>query len=290
MTDPGGGNRIHYLRVLWDNPVGSIGVLLLMLLLGMALLAPQLSPYCPSARVGRPFQRPGAGHLLGTNDIGQDILSEIIWGTRASLTIGVVTGMLVTIVGTTVGLISGYTGGIVDNLLMRFTDLVLIVPFLPLMILLAAFLGPSFYNLLLVMAVLLWARPARIIRSQVLSLRSRTYVEAAQAAGASSGRIMLRHILPGVLPLALAQFVMSTSLAILIEASLSFLGLGDPMQKSWGTILYYAQARGAFLTGAWLWWVLPPGLLITLTVMGFTLTGFALDRYVNPRLNRPPAS
>ncbi len=274
------------LKVLFDNPPGLIGVVLLVMLLGIAVFAPQLSPYNPDERVGRPFQRPGEGHLLGTNDIGQDILSEIIWGTRASLTIGVVTGMLVTVAGTTVGLVAGCTGGTVDSLLMRFTDLVLIIPFLPLMILLAAFLGPSFYNLMLVIAVLMWARPARIIRSQVLTLRCRTYVEAARAAGASSGRIMVRHILPGVLPLAVAQFVMSASMAILIEASLSFLGLGDPVQKSWGSILYYAQARGAFLTGAWLWWVLPPGLLITLTVMGFAMTGFALDRYVNPRLNR----
>jgi len=280
------GKRPMSLKVLFDNPPGLIGVVLLVMLLGIAVFAPQLSPYNPDERVGRPFQRPGEGHLLGTNDIGQDILSEIIWGTRASLTIGVVTGMLVTVAGTTVGLVAGCTGGTVDSLLMRFTDLVLIIPFLPLMILLAAFLGPSFYNLMLVIAVLMWARPARIIRSQVLTLRCRTYVEAARAAGASSGRIMVRHILPGVLPLAVAQFVMSASMAILIEASLSFLGLGDPVQKSWGSILYYAQARGAFLTGAWLWWVLPPGLLITLTVMGFAMTGFALDRYVNPRLNR----
>jgi ABC-type dipeptide/oligopeptide/nickel transport system permease subunit len=290
MTNASGGKRFYALRLLAKSPPGLIGALLLVMLLGTAVLAPQLSPYDPNDRVGRPFQQPGAGHLLGTNDIGQDILSEIIWGTRASLTIGVVTGMLVTSVGTLVGLVAGCSGGLVDNLLMRFTDLMLIIPFLPLMILLAAFLGPSFYNLLLVMAVLMWARPARIIRSQVLTLRCRTYVEAARAAGASSRRIMFRHILPGVLPLALAQFVMSASMAILIEASLSFLGLGDPVQKSWGSILFYAQARGAFLTGAWLWWVLPPGLLITMTVMGFALTGFALDRHVNPRLNQRQAS
>ncbi|HSW10007.1 MAG TPA: ABC transporter permease [Bacillota bacterium] len=290
MTNLVPGTRPHALKLFLENPPGLIGALLLAMLLGIAVFAPQISPYDPDDRVGRPFQEPGAGHLLGTNDIGQDILSEIIWGTRASLTIGVVAGMLVTTIGTTVGLVAGCSGGTVDNLLMRFTDLVLIVPFLPLMILLAAFLGPSFYNLLLVIGVLMWARPARIIRSQVLSLRCRTYVEAARAAGASSGRIMFRHILPGVLPLALAQFVMSASMAILIEASLSFLGLGDPLQKSWGSILFYAQARGAFITGAWLWWVLPPGLLITLTVMGFALTGFALDRYVNPRLNQRQAS
>ncbi len=282
-------------RVLKDfagQPHGLIGVLLLTALGTVALLAPVISPYGPTERAGLPFQPPGDGHLLGTNDIGQDILTEILWGSRASLAIGVVTAAVATFLGTLVGLTSGYFGGIIDGFLMRLVDLFLVVPFLPLMILLAAYMGPSFYNLLLVMALLMWARPARVIRSQVLTIRTWTFVEAARASGATPWYIIRRHIMPGVLSLAVAQFVMTASLAILVEASLSFLGLGDPVRKSWGSILFYAQSRSAFLTGAWVWWVLPPGGLITLTGMGFALTGFALDSVLNPRLavRRSPRS
>lgn len=272
------------LKSFTGQPQGLLGLTLLTLLGLTAILAPVISPYGPSERIGRPFQSPGEGHLLGTNDVGHDILSEVIWGSRASLAIGVITALVATSLGTLVGLVAGYFGGTLDGVLMRIADLVLVVPFLPLMILLAAYLGPSFYNLLLVMVLLMWARPARVIRSQVLTVRTWTFVEAAKAAGATSGYIIRRHILPGVLSLAVSQFVMTASLAILVEASLSFLGLGDPIRKSWGSILFYAQSRSAFLTGAWVWWVLPPGGLITLTVMGFALTGFALDSLLNPRL------
>ncbi len=271
-------------RALSGSRQGWLGLIILVSLLFGALMAPWLSPYAPSERVARPFQPPSRHHLLGTNDIGQDILSEIIWGSRASLGTGVVTALAATTVGTAVGIAAGYYGGWVDGLFMRIVDLFLVIPFLPLMILLAAYAGPSFHHLMLVMVFLMWARPARIIRSQVLTLKSWTYVESARAAGARAGYIMRYHILPGVLSLVVAQLVMTASLAILIEASLSFLGLGDPVQKSWGSILFYAHSRSAFLTGAWVWWILPPGLLITLTVMGFALTGFALDTVLNPRL------
>ena len=272
------------IRAIRTSRQGLVGLSLLVLLSSMALLAPWLSPYDPTERIARPFQSPCRQHLLGTNDIGQDILSEIIWGARASLSTGIVTALVATTVGTGVGVAAGYYGGWVDGMLMRIVDLFLVIPFLPLMILLAAYVGPSFYNLMLVMAFIMWARPARIIRSQVLTLKSWTYIESAQAAGARSGYIMRRHLLPGVLSLVVAQLVMTASMAILIEASLSFLGLGDPLQKSWGSILFYAHSRSAFLTGAWVWWILPPGLLITLTVMGFALTGFSLDTLLNPRL------
>jgi peptide/nickel transport system ATP-binding protein/peptide/nickel transport system permease protein len=169
---------------------------------------------------------------------------------------------------------------------MRLVDLVLIIPFLPLMILLAAYLGPSFWNLIIVIGILVWARPARVIRSQVLSLRSRCYVAASSSMGAGLGHILRSHILPGVMPLAIAQFVLAASSSILIEASLSFLGLGDPLQKSWGNMLHYAQIRGAFLSGSWVWWILPPGLMITAASLGFTLVGYSLEEVYNPRLRK----
>lgn len=266
--------------------VGSTGLLLLGALAAAAILAPWIVPYDPEESSGAPFERPGARHLLGTNDIGQDILSELIYGARISLLMGTLAALVAISIGTTVGIVAGYFGGWVDIGLMRLVDIVLVIPFLPLMILLAAYLGPSFWTIVIVIGVLVWARPARILRAQVLSLRTVEYIEAARALGASAVRVLARHVLPAVLSLSLAQFILAASNAILIEASLSFLGLGDPTTKSWGSILYYAQVRSAFLTGAWLWWVLPPGILITLATLGFAFTGFALEVVLNPRLRR----
>lgn len=274
------------MRTLKKNPVGRIGITLLLLLICTALLAPWLAPYDPYERVAQPFQKPSAEHRLGTNDIGQDILSEIIWGARVSLTIGFFAAAIALVLGTFMGIAAGYYRRWLEPLFMRLADVVLVIPFLPLMILLAAYLGPSMSNIVVVIGILTWAGPARVIRAQVLSLREYGYVQAARSLGGSDARIMFRHILPGVLPIALAQFIRAVSSAVLIEASLAFLGLGNPMAKSWGMVLYYAQARGAFLTGAWLWWVLPPGLLITFTVLAFALTGYALEEAVNPRLRK----
>ncbi len=265
-----------------------------MLLLGAlalaATLAPLVSPYDPEQTVADPFLPPSREHLLGTNDVGQDILSELIYGARISLTVGSLAAALAVGIGTTVGVVAGFSGGWTDVVLMRIVDLVLVIPFLPLVILLAAYLGPSYWNIIIVIGVLAWARPARVTRSQVLQVRSLDYVEAARAMGARPVRVMARHVLPAVLPLAMAQFIVAASNAILIEASLAFLGLGDPTAKSWGTVLYYAQVRNAFLSGAWVWWVLPPGLLITAATLGFALTGLSLEERLNPRVRRARAS
>lgn len=276
----------NYWSILSSNNLGLLGVGILIVFLLISLLAPLLAPYDPSMRVGGPFMKPNGDFLLGTNDIGQDILSELIYGTRVSLLIGVVAALISIVIGCLVGVVAGYYGGKVDSILMRFVDLILVIPFLPLMILLAAFIGPSFWNIILVISLISWASPARVIRSQVLTLKTKGYVEAAKSIGSSIRIILTKHILPGVIPIALSQFVLAASHSILIEASLSFLGLGDPLTKSWGTILYYAQARGAFLTDAWIWWILPPGLLITTLVIGFAFTGYSLEEILNPRLRK----
>ncbi|MEW5719031.1 MAG: ABC transporter permease [Chloroflexota bacterium] len=266
------------------NPLGWIGLGLLTFFFVLAFGANWLAPYDPAHLSGKPFEPPSPLHFLGTNDIGQDILSELIFGARVSLLIGVLSALIAIGIGTTVGLLAGFYRGIVGTTLMRLVDVMLIIPIFPLMVLLAAYLGQSLWNLVAVIGLLGWARPSRIIRAQALSLVERDYVTAARAIGARDAHIVLRHILPGALPLALAQFVMAASGAILMEAGLSFLGLGDPTQKSWGSILYYAQARNAFLSGAWLWWVLPPGLMIAASVLGFALSGFALEDAFNPQL------
>ncbi|MBA2442596.1 MAG: ABC transporter permease [Rubrobacter sp.] len=264
--------------------LGRIGAVTLLLFLTAAVLAPLLAPYDPTLRTAEPFEAPSLAHPLGANDVGQDILSELIFASRLSLTVGFVTAGLATVLGVTVGLLSGYLRGAVDGVLMRGVDVVLSLPFLPLMIVLAAFLGQNTTNLILVIGFLIWARPARLIRSQVLSVRESGHVQAARAMGATHGYVMLRHILPRITPLTAAQFVRAANVSIMLEASLAFLGLGDPFQKSWGAILFYANARSAFLTDAWLWWVLPPGLCIAAVVVSFAFLGYAVEERIDPRL------
>ena len=276
----GSGAQIPYRRgrFRWDSATisGLVGTLMVVGLILMAVLAEQLSPYDPAERVGKPFAPPGPDHLLGTNDIGQDILSELIFGARTSLTVGIVASLVAVFTGTAVGLLAGFYPRVLGNLLMRGVDMVLVLPFLPLLILLAAYLGRSLINTVLVIGMLTWAGPSRVIRSQVLTIARQDYVLAARSIGASDPYIIISHILPQVLLLSVGQFVQAASGAILLEASLSFLGLGDPLQKSWGAILYWAQVRGALLTPAWKWWVLPAGILISMTTLGFALVGFAL--------------
>lgn len=275
---------IKNLKLLLQIKTGRIGVMILVAFILIAVFAPVISPYDPNEGVSKPFSKPSMEHLLGTNDVGQDILSEIIHGTRISLLIGLLAAFVALFIGTVIGIISGYFGGTIDSILMRVVDLSLVIPMLPLMILLAAFLGPSFWNIIIVIGILSWASPARVIRSQVLVIKNKGYIESVKVSGGKHIYTMIKHILPPSMSIIISQFILMASRAILLEASLSFLGLGDPTSKSWGIILYYAQARSAFLTDAWLWWVLPPGILITFLVISFAYIGNALEEIVNPRL------
>jgi ABC-type dipeptide/oligopeptide/nickel transport system permease subunit len=190
----------------------------------------------------------------------------------------VIVSFIAVFLGTLVGLTSGYLGGWVDSLLMRVTDLILVLPFLPLVILISVYLGPSQRNIIIVLSIFFWAGPARLIRAQVLSTRSDTYIEAARALGANPLQIMVGHLWSSVRPLAFVQIVLVASASILAESSLSFLGLGDPSGKSWGTMLFFARASGAFISDAWKWWVLPTGLMITLTVLSLGLIGYSIEQ------------
>lgn len=267
------------------SKTGIIGLALVTIPLIMALFPQHIAPYDPYRRVAKPFQPPSWRHPLGTNDIGQDILSELIYGARISLFVGIIAALSTVTLGTFVGLVAGYLGGLIDEVLMAITDTVLLIPLLPLMILLSAIMGRGYINIITVITIFMWPGVARYVRAQVTSLKAQPYIEAARAVGAGVGRILLKHLLPQLAPTLAALVMLRIGASMIAEAALSFLGLGDPTQKSWGTMIYWARRSGAVTSGAW-WWITMPGLMITATVLGFTQLGYALEEYYNPRLRR----
>jgi len=272
------------------SKIGLLGLAILLFFIFMAIFAPFISPYNPYTRVDRPLKPPSDDYLLGTNDIGQDILSELIYGTRVSLTIGFLAALFTVVIGTLVGVVSGFIGGSIDEVLMRFTDVIMILPNIPLLILLMSIFGrQSYYIMILAISITGWTGTARMVRSATLSLKERAYVEASKAIGASEGHIITRHILPNVSPLIIAEMIYQVAGAMMSEAGLSFLGLGDPSQKSWGMVLHYAETSGGWYANqgypAW-WWIIPPGLLIALTIASLVLMGQTMEEIINPRLRR----
>ncbi len=221
--------------------------------------------------------------LLGTTDKGADAWSQLVYGSRISLIIGILATALSTIVGVVVGMTAGYFGGKTDEILMRIVDFLLVIPGLPLMMVLAAFLGPTIQNIIVVISILGWTGTSRLIRSQVMAEKNKAYVESARAIGASDTYIMYRHILPNVTPILFADITLGVVGAILSESGLAFLGLTDPSEPSWGRMLADAQGTGGFSAGAW-WVVVFPGLMITIISLAFTFVGHTLDQVLNPRL------
>jgi len=269
---------------------GLLGLAILLFFIFTAIFAKNLSPYNPYTRVDRPFRPPSNKYLLGTNDIGQDIFSELIHGTRVSLTIGFLAALCTVVIGTLVGVVSGYLGGSIDEVLMRFTDVIMILPNIPLLILLMLIFGKqSYFIMILAISITGWTGTARLVRSSTLSIKERVYVEAAKAIGAGERHIIVKHILPNVSPLIMATMIYQVAGAMMSEAGLAFLGLGDPGHKSWGMVLHYAQTSGGWYANmgypAW-WWIIPPGLLIALTIASLVLIGQSLEEIINPRLRR----
>ncbi len=220
--------------------------------------------------------------VLGVDHMGSDLWSQLIYGTRIALAIGLSTAFIAVAIGTTVGIVAGYVGGAVDEFLMRVADVLLAIPDLPILIILGALFGKSLMNIVVLLAVLSWMGIARLVRSQTLSLKERQFVEAARASGASRRYIMVQHILPNVMPLIFANLVLRIPGAILAEASLSFLGLGDPRVCTWGRMLQNAKEFGAFTTLAW-WWLIPPGLALTFMSLAFVFIGNSVNEILNPR-------
>ena len=221
--------------------------------------------------------------ILGTTDKGADAWSQLVYGSRVSLLIGTVATALSSTVGVIVGMVAGYFGGKIDEIMMRIVDFLLVIPGLPLMMVLAAFLGPTIGNIILVISLLGWTGTSRLIRSQVMAEKNKSYVESARAIGASDTYIIFRHILPNVTPILFADITLGVVGAILSESGLAFLGLTDPSEPSWGRMLADAQSSGGFSNGAW-WCVIFPGLMITTMSLAFTFVGHTLDQVLNPRL------
>ncbi len=257
------------------------GLAVVVLVIAVALLAPFIAPYDPTAQSYSTIRKPPTGaHLFGTDEVGRDILARIIYGARASLAAGLVSVAIAIGIGVPLGLLAGYLGGLVDGLISRLTDAMLACPFLILAIALAAFLGPSLTNAMIAIGITATPIFIRLTRGQVLTVKSELYVEAARAVGIRGWRIAVEHVLPNVMPQLLVQASLTVATAIIAEASLSFLGLGQqPPAPSWGAMLNTAQR---FLTNA-PWMAIYPGLAIFVTVLSFNLLGDGLRDALDPR-------
>lgn len=276
------------LRFLRSEPLAIVGLAIYALVAVLAIFAKQIAPYDPRTmlRAGRRIARYlpiSSEHWLGTTAGGYDVLSQLIYGSRAALLVGLTAAIAVVAIGTVVGLLAGYLGGWVDRLISRITDIVLGLPFLPTMLVLAALTRPGTTVVIATVAALLWPNTARVIRSQVLSLRERAWVEAARVTGCSTPRIMFVHVLPQVLPLAALYGSVAIGWAILAEASASFLGFGDPESISWGVMLQDAYANQALGRGAWNWFT-PPGVAIVLMVLAGFLISRGSEKLLFPKL------
>ena len=272
-----------FCRLLFGHMMGRVGIVLIALILIAALFAPVLRTVDPQ-KVGERadiLQPPSGVPWLGTDDLGRDIWSQIIFGSRVSLMIGLIAAFVTVITGTLVGLTAGYYGGLIEEILVKIIDFFMMLPVLPLMIILAAVLGPSLWNIILVISVVSWPTTARVVRSQVLSVKERPYVEAARCIGAGNAKLMFGEILPNVLPLMFAQAVLMITYAIYGEAILAFLGLGDPTRISWGSMLHFAFESGVMSRSPW--WIGPPIISIILLIVGFSLLGTAVTDVMTPQ-------
>ncbi len=267
---------------------GRFGLAVLGLFAFLAIFGSVIAPYDPNASSLEVLAAPSFDHPLGTTETGADVFSQIIVGARVSIIVGFAAALISAVLGSVVGLAGGYFGGWTDRILDSLENWFLVIPTLPLMIVLASLLEPSLAVLIVVIGLTSWAGTGRIVRAQVLTLRERAFVERARALGASDPYIIRTHILPNTMPLIFANTVLIVAVAILSEASLSFLGLGDPTRISWGTMLENAFEAGAPSAEAW-WYVIPPGLCITTLVLAVALIGYLFEEYVNPRLREERA-
>ncbi len=278
-TRRGMGSRFFFLII--RNPLGLMGLVLILALVVVGSLAPLIAPYGENDFPAAPFLDPSWGHPFGTDHLGRDMMSRVIFGARISLAVGFISVIGGTTVGTTIGIVSGYFGGWADNFIQRVGDTVMAFPGLILLMIIISVLGPSIENVILVIGIGIIPGVSRVVRGVVLSEKQNQYIEAARALGASPVRILFSHVAPNIVPLAIVIATTLLAGAILAEAGLSFLGLGvPPPNPSWGADLNLA--RNSFPIH--IWWAFFPGLAIALTVLGFNFLGDAMRDILDPRL------
>ncbi len=271
---------MEFWRTIKESKVAMAATLLLAFFLLLAIFAGQLAPRDPLKTGDKALQSPSGDYWFGTDDLGRDVFSGVIHGARTSISIGIIVALLSNLLGLAIGLVAGYASNWLDDLLMRFTELFLIPPRFFLILIIAAIYGSSYFNLILVLSLTLWPLTARLVRAEVLALKKRGFIEAARALGASHRRIMIREILPNILPLLITNAMLKIGTIILLEASLEFLGLGDPSQISWGYMLHSGQH---YMRDGW-WMVVFPSLAISLLLLALNLLGDELNKALDPKL------
>ena len=270
-------------RLLLRSSVGRIGIVVVLFFILVALFAPIIASGDPAEFVGDPNQAPSAEHIFGTDPQGKDVFRQTVWGGRISLVIGFGTALLAVFVAVVIGMTAGFFGGIVDDLLTLLMNLFLVIPGLPLLILLAAYLQPSTGTVIGTLALTGWAFHARIFRSQVLSLREKDFVAASIVSGEGNFTIIFQQILPNMINTIVGSFIGSLIYGIGAATALSFLGLTEMTDVTWGTNLFWAQNGGALFAGAW-WAFVPSGICVALTAFGLSLINYGMDEITNPRL------
>lgn len=282
--------RIRNLRknisLFFGNKRAVFGVCLLAFFLLVAFVGPLVYEYDHEGyflgpRIGKPTEH----FKLGFDELGRDVFGAIVYGTRASLAIGIFVALIVVIIGTAFGIAAGYYGGVIDIILMRVTEVFMLIPSMPLIMTFAAIMGQSFVNIIIILGITSWTSTARLVRAQTMSIKQRSYVERAQSIGASDFYIMRKHILPNVFPLVFSNIILQVQNAIISESTLAFLGIGDPTIPTWGQLLRSARENGAISSGYW-WLFIPAGICLVGLASSFVFIGYGFDEILNPKLRR----
>lgn len=265
--------------------IGKISLLIIIAMIFMGIFSNSISLHPHNLPSGKAFNPPDKVHWLGTDDIGIDIWAQICYGARISITVGFISSILAGLGGSVIGILSGYLGGMVDKIIMRIIDAIIVIPNLPMMIVLGAFFGPSMKNIVLILVMFSWTTPARIVRSKILSMKHEKYIVAAKSYGANFFHLTKKHFLPATMPIIMVSIIKLVSKAIVSEASMAFLGLGDPTTKSWGLILNHAIGfKGIYYTDYWKWWISSPLIAITLLVISIAIISRELEKIIDSKL------
>jgi peptide/nickel transport system permease protein len=279
-------------QIFIENPLGKTGVIILVVFMFMAIASffvPLIGPmYDPMTGIDpdiRVSTGPSLTHWLGTDNVGRDLFAQLLEGAKVAFIVGLSAAFFSIVIGTLVGMVAGYTGGLLDAFLMRTADIIMVLPSLVILLILASLFGQfNIWIIVFIIAIMRWPAVSRVIRSQTLSLKHRPFIEASRVAGASHLRIIFRHIMPNVLPLAFLYMTFRVTAAILVEAALSFLGFGDPSQVSWGMMLQWVWKSGHMFQAPY--WLIPPGVCISLLTLAFYMLGRAMDEVLDPRLRK----